>query len=137
MSITSMIMAITEEFNYSGDVPVPEYGNDGEAWHQTFMLLTVVPLIAFIISFIILYKFTKNKTRSLIGTIVGSIAAFIIGIGIPLPIESKLPLVILLSSKIPESIFPFALLIYCVAIIVVIGLLITPSRYFRNGSKGQ
>ena len=68
-------MTITEEFNYSGDVPIPEYGNDGEAWHQTFLfltILTIVPLIAFIISFFILYKFTKNKTRSLIGTIVGS-----------------------------------------------------------------
>ena len=92
-------------------------------------------ICGFIISFIILWKLTKNKTRSIIGTIIGSIVAFILGLGIPLPIEGKSPLIILLSTKIPEYMFFPAVLVYCVVINVVIGLLITPSRYFEKDAK--
>lgn len=123
-----MMMAISDAVQ---DIP-PEYGNDGAEWGAVFFLLFVIPIIAFIISFIILYKLTKNKSRSLIGTIIGSIVAFILGLGIPLPIEGRSPFLIFLSTKIPEPFFFPLVLVYCVVISVVIGLLITPSRYFEK-----
>lgn len=131
MTITSMMMAINDAIQ---EAP-PEYGNDGAEWGAIFILLFVVPIIAFIISFIILYKLTKNKTRSLIGTFIGSVVAFIIGLGIPLPIEGSSPFLIFLSTKIPEYMFFPTVWVYCVVISVVIGLLITPLRYFEKGAK--
>jgi hypothetical protein len=131
MTTTSMMMAINDAIQ---EVP-PEYGNDGAEWGAVFILLFVVPIISFIISFIILYKLTQNKTRSLIGTIIGSVVAFILGLGIPLPIEGRSPFLIFLSTKIPENIFFPTVLIYCVVISIVIGLLTTPSRYFEKEAK--
>ena len=127
-----MMMAIAET---AQETPI-EYGNDGDDWGAVFVLLFEIPILAFIISFIILYKLKKIKpVPAFIGTIIGSIVAFILGLGIPLPIEGRSPFLIFLSTKIPESMYFPIVLAYCVVITVVIGLFI--SRYFKKEAKGN
>lgn len=61
-------MAVAETVQ---ETPI-EYGNDGAEWGNVFILLFVIPIIAFIISFIILIKVINIKqSPAFIGTIIG------------------------------------------------------------------
>lgn len=94
------------------------------SWEPFGILIFAIPLLSCIVSFITIYKLTKSITRSVIGTIIGFAGAFI---GTVIPINSEVTVMSIINIW-----GAYAGILYFVVITMFIGLIITPSRYFKK-----